>query len=147
GMAAEGFDVVSLMFTLHYFFKDVSTLNGLLRNLSESLKVGGYFVGCCFDGEKVVSLLHDVPTGGTKRGTEGSSDLWTITKQYEESMVVLPGDETGLGKAIDVGFISIGESYTEYLVHWDYFVRRMSDIGMELLNAEELVTLGLQSIL
>ena len=144
GMAAAGFDVASLMFTLHYFFKDVSSLNGLLRNISESLKVGGYFVGCCFDGDKVVSLLNDLPTGGTKRGTEGSSDIWTITKQYDSAMVALPEDDTGLGKAIDVKFISIGESYTEYLVSWNYFVRRMSEIGMELLNPEELVGLGLQ---
>ena len=144
GVAAAGFDVASLMFTLHYFFKDVSSLNGLLRNISESLKVGGYFVGCCFDGDKVVSLLHDLPTGGMKRGTDGSSDIWTITKQYDASMVALPDDETGLGKAIDVGFISIGEAYTEYLVSWNYFVRRMTEIGMELLNPEELVTLGLQ---
>lgn len=144
GMAAAGFDVASLMFTLHYFFKDVSTLNGLLRNISESLKVGGYFVGCCFDGDKVVSLLSDVTTGGTKRGTEGAYDLWTITKQYEDTLVALADDESGLGKPIDVNIISIGESYTEYLVSWNYFVRRMGEIGMELLNPEELVTLGLQ---
>jgi hypothetical protein len=144
GMAGEGFDVVTLMFTLHYFFKDVATLNGFLRNVSESLKVGGYFVGCCFDGDKVVSMLDDIPTGSAKRGTDGSSDIWTITKKYDSSMHTLPSDETGLGKPIDVGFISIGEAKTEYLVSWPYFERRMNEIGLELLNADELVTLGLQ---
>ena len=144
GMAAAGFDVVSCMFSIHYFFKDRLTLDGWLRNLAETLKVGGYFVGCCFDGDKVVALLEDLPTGGTRRGAEGGSDIWTITKRYDD-MKALPANDTGLGKAIDVSFISIGDTYKEYLVSFDYLVMRMADIGLELLLPEEMATMGLVS--
>ena len=142
GIAAKGFDVASLMFTLHYFFKDRATLDGWLMNLAENLKVGGYFVGCCFDGEKVLSLLQDLPNGGTCRGSEGGSDIWTITKRYD-NLEILPPTDASLGKAIDVSFISIGNSYREYLVSFDYLVLRMAEIGMELLQPEELTALGL----
>jgi len=145
GMAAAGFDVASLMFSLHYFFKDRATLDGWLRNLAETLKVGGYFVGCCFDGDKVVSLLQDLPMDGTRRGAEGGSDIWSITKKYDADLSVLPPTDESLGKAIDVSFISIGETYREYLVSFDYFVQRMNEIGMELLNPGELLALGLQA--
>ena len=144
GAAASGFDVASLMFSLHYFFKDRSTLDGLLRNLSETVKVGGYFVGCCFDGDAVSTLLKDVPLGGTKRGNQDGVDIWTITKKYNDDTGLLSATDDGLGKAIDVEFISIGESYTEYLVSWPYFALRIAEIGFDLLNPDEITALGLK---
>jgi hypothetical protein len=45
--------------------------------------------------------------------------------------------------AIDDNFISIGETYTEYLVSFAYLVERMKSIGFEPLNADELSVLGL----
>jgi len=143
GRAASGFDIATLMFSLHYFFKDRTSLDGLLMNLAESVKVGGYMVGCCFDGDTVANMLRDLPLGGTRRGTEDSTDIWTITKKYTGS--VLPASDEGLGKAIDVGFISIGEMYTEYLVSFPYFTEMMGHIGFELLNAEECAAMGLNA--
>lgn len=81
--------------------------------------------------------------GGVKRGTENSTDLWTIKKRYEGNE--LPATDECLGKTIDVNFISIGDAlYTEYLVSWNYFVKRADEIGLELCNADELAELGLQ---
>jgi len=196
GAAARGFDVASLMFTLHYFFKDVSTLNGFLRNLADSVKVGGLFVGCCFDGDSVYSLLKDVPKGGVKRGVEAEADVWTIKKQYDDAVSagngstatatrggvatarggvaaaaeaataaanaageitpeqeararaaagLLDPTELGLGKAIDVNFVSIGATHTEYLVSFPYLLKRMEGIGFTLLNPEELEEMRLKS--
>jgi hypothetical protein len=59
------------MFTLHYFFEDVSKVNGWLKNLASTVKVGGFFVGCCFDGDEVLRLLRQTPVGGVKRGVSG----------------------------------------------------------------------------
>lgn len=142
GAAASGFDVATLMFSLHYFFKDKATLDGLVRNLNDTVKVGGHFVGCCFDGHTVDTMLRDLPKGGIKRGTEDAYDIWTITKKYDEALV---DSDAGLGRAIDVGFISIGELYTEYLVSYPYLVSRLAEIGLEPLNADELGVLGLHN--
>ena len=143
GAAARGFDAAALMFSLHYFFKDRSALDGMLRNLTETIKVGGLFVGCCFDGDSVAGLLRDVPLNGTKRGTENGTDIWTITKRYDNSSGIVPPTDLGLGLPIDVNFISIGETYTEYLVSFQYFQQRMAEVGFELLNDDELAEIGL----
>jgi hypothetical protein len=138
GKAAEGFDVAASMFALHYFFKDSQTLEAVLSNLATSVKVGGYFVGCCTDGDQVAALLKSLGVGESASGSEGDKTLWKITKQYEDTHGVLASDESGLGKAIDVNFISIGDTHTEYLVSFDYLKSRMQGIGFDLLNEEEL---------
>lgn len=140
GAGTSGFDTVACMFAIHYFFKDKVSIDGFLRNLADTVKVGGFFVGCCFDGHTVDTLLRDTPFGGVKRGTEDATDLWTITKKYEEP---LSDNDSGLGRAIDVGFISIGENYTEYLVSFPYLVSRLQEIGLELLTADELTEMRL----
>lgn len=145
GKAANGFDVVSCMFALHYFFKDLPTLDGWIQNLSETLKVGGYFVGCCFDGDAVAQFMASTPVHETRRGIEsgadGNTEVWSITRRYEGNE--LPASAEGLGKAVDVSFISIGETYTEYLVSWPYLQQRLAEIGVELLTMEEYTEFGL----
>ena len=138
-----GFDVCAIMFALHYFFSDEITLNGLLHNIHESLKVGGMFIGCCFDGDSVVRLLRErrILTGETLNGVDGESVIWSITKQYTGDE--LPATSEGLGKKIDVEFISIGQKLSEYLVSWTYLQNKMAEIGLELLNDDELRELGL----
>lgn len=145
GKAANGFDVVSCMFSLHYFFKDLPTLDGWLQNLSETLATGGYFIGCCFDGDAIAQFLSTTSLNetrkGIERGTDGNTEVWTITRRYEGNE--LPATAEGLGKAVDVSFISIGETYTEYLVSWSYLQQRLGEIGLELLTVEELANFGL----
>jgi hypothetical protein len=100
-------------------------------------------VGCCFDGDAVASLLKDHDVGGTERGVDVGTELWTITKQYDDKTGIVPPTDDGLGRAIDVNFISIGEIYREYLVSFPYLVERMKEIGFEPLNGDELAEFGL----
>jgi hypothetical protein len=143
GKARLGFDAAALMFSIHYMFKDRTTLDGLLRNLAETVKVGGLMVGCCFDGDSVAALLADAPLDGVKRGSEGGTEIWSIVKKYDDGSGIVPPTDAGLGRAIDVNFISIGEKYTEYLVSFPYLSERMKDVGFEPLNEDELGELGL----
>lgn len=145
GYAAKGFDVVSCMFAIHYFFTDRYAIDGFLRNIADNLKVGGFFVGCCFDGDSVYNLLRDKQDGGVITGTEKGQDIWSIKRSYghmEED--VLPSSDASLGKAVDVYYISIGEHHREYLVSFSYLQKRMAEIGCELLLPDELASLKLQ---
>lgn len=143
GRAALGFDSAACMFSLHYFFKDRATLDGFMANVARTVKVGGLFVGCCFDGDTVASLLKDHEVGGTERGVDAGTEIWTISKQYDDKTGIVPPTDDGLGRAIDVNFISIGEVYREYLVSFPYLVERMKEIGFEPLNGDELGEFGL----
>ena len=142
GMLQDGADCVSCMFALHYFFETKDRFQGFLENVRHILKVGGYFVGCCFDGDTVFNRLVDVEKGGEIVGVEkDGTKIWSITKEYEADD--LPVDDEGFGHAIDVKFISIGTSQREYLVPWRLLVEKMKLIGCELLEKEDLEEIGL----
>lgn len=137
----QGADCVTCMFAIHYFFQNDSTLTGFLENVSDSLKIGGLFVGCCFDGRKVFDLLRNQEEGASIVGEENKKEIWRITKKY--SATDFPKDESSLGLPIDVEFISIGSKQTEYLMNFDYLKDRMAAIGCDLLNRNECRDLGL----
>ena len=136
-----GADCISCMFAIHYFFETPAKLNGFLENLSQTLKVGGYFIGCCFDGGKVFDLLRDTPTGLSRSGQEGKTTLWEITKQYEAED--MPEGDAALGLGVDVNFISIGMPHREYLVPFKLLEDKMRLIGCELLTGDELKEVGM----
>ena len=139
---ANGADTAVCMYAIHYFFQNEETLNGFLQNIADNLKVGGVFVGTNFDGQAVYDLLRGTEKGQTKSGMDDGKVLWEITKLYDDNGY-LPQDDTALGMAIDVKFISIGATHTEYLVPWDLLVAKMETIGCELLSREELDEVGL----
>jgi predicted NAD-dependent protein-ADP-ribosyltransferase YbiA (DUF1768 family) len=127
GMLKDGADVVACMFALHYFFKDSESLAGFMTNLNDSIKLGGYFVACFFDGQRVFDLLKDKEVGEAATGVEAGAPIWSIKKNYDEEE--LPDDEMSLGMGIDVEFISIGASHTEYLVSFELLKTKMREIG------------------
>ena len=135
GALRAGADAISCMFAIHYFFEDAAHLNGLLENVNQILKVGGYFVGCAFDGERVFNLLRGLPRGQSRVGKSGETLLWTITKEYDAEE--LTDDDESLGMAIDVEFVSIGTKQREYLVPFKLLVAKMKAIGCELLTPAE----------
>lgn len=139
GRLREGADCIAIMFALHYFFESEATLAGLMRNVSETLKVGGLFIGCCFDGQEVFNSLRTLPEGGTKVGQDGSAEIWKIKKMYPNTF--LARDDFGL--PIEVEFISIGSAQVEYLMNFDLLNDRMNEIGCYLLDKKECADLGL----
>lgn len=122
-------DCMSCMFALHYFFENTMKFKGFLKNIADNLKVGGYFIGACFDGKIVFDKLRGTTKGDKIVGTDGGATLWSVTKEYDEDE--LSNGEDSLGLTIDVEFITIGALHREYLVSFDYFVEEMRQIGCE----------------
>jgi len=141
GRLREGADCIAIMFALHYFFESEATLTGIIQNISDSLKVGGVFIGCCFDGEAVFNSLRALPEGGTKVGQEGSTEIWKIKKKYSNTF--LAADSQSLGLPIEVDFISIGTSQTEYLMNFKLLTERMNEIGCYIMNKQECADAGI----
>ena len=131
----NGFDVVSCMFALQYMTRDEVTLAGFLTNLADTVKVGGYFVGCCRDGDSLARLLA---SSGSKQNE------WAFTKRYGSGIgSSVPPSAAGLGLAVDLEFVAGSETSTEFLVSWPYLTSRLAECGLELLTAEEVTGLGL----
>lgn len=141
---AGGFDVVSCMFALHYMFRDEPTLGGFLMNLADTVKEGGYFVGCCRDGDSVARLMASASDQSSVAGRDGRVDSWILTKRYGSGIgSSVPPSAAGLGLAVDLEFFAGGETSTEYLVSWPYLQSQMATCGLDLLTPEECATLGL----
>ena len=142
GRLRDGADVVSSMFALHYFFETEEKFKGFLKNVDQCLKLGGYFIGACFDG---MSILMDGEFASKKQGeriigVEGDAELWSIKKGYVQEDAQKRG--AVFGQAIDVKFISIGAEYREYLMNYEYLVQQLALLGIEPINATECAELG-----
>ena len=143
GTFRAGADIAACMFAIHYFFETSEKLDGFLKNLSDTVKIGGYFIGCCFDGNKIFNLLKMTENGHSKVGNEGDIPIWTIKKDYDKDE--LSNDDESIGLGIDVEFISIGATHKEYLVPFELLKMKLSTIGFELLDVNELKEFGLNS--
>jgi SAM-dependent methyltransferase len=89
GRLRQGADCVAIMFAIHYFFENEATLNGFIQNVNEGLKVGGYFVGCCFDGNSVFDALKGVEQGSSLVGKDKKTgaEVWKLTKKYSNKLL------------------------------------------------------------
>ena len=143
GIGEAGFHVSSCQFAFHYFFESERTLHGFMRNLAECTRVGGYFIGTCYDGETVFQMLRSKKRGEsviiTKSGNEDK--MYEIIKEYDQTG--FPEDELSLGYAVDVYQESINKMFREFLVNFKYVRRILEEYGFTLISSEEARAMGL----
>ena len=122
---APVFDVISLQFALHYFWESNHTLDELIDNIVRHLKPGGYFVGSCFDGQKLWDRLQ----GSHKiEMSHQGQILCRITRKYAlETATFGDEDPNCVGHAVDVYMNSINKTHREYLVNFPYFCKRLRE--------------------
>jgi hypothetical protein len=134
GIGSKGFDVCSCQFAVHYFFRNASTLEGFMTNVCQNVKVGGIFIGTCFDGKHLFNSLK-VHNGMRSIVTEQTGEeYWKCVAKYKET--AMEDDASCLGYEIDVYQKSIGMVHSEYLVNFDYMNRVMENYGFKLLEFE-----------
>ena len=143
GVGEKGFDICSIQFAIHYMFQNQNTFHNLLRNVSETTKVGGYFIGTCYDGKKIFELLSKKQTGESDEIFVGDKKIWSVSKEY--SRQEFTDDESSLGYAINVYQESINKSFQEYLVNFDYLTRVLENYGFVPINNNEAKQMNLPS--
>jgi hypothetical protein len=135
GVGHDGFNVSSCQFALHYFFENNTTFHSFLRNLTECTKIGGYFVGTCYDGKVVFEKLKNKNKGESVSIMRDDKKMYEITKMYDETG--FPDDELSIGYTINVYQESINKTFAEYLVNFNYFIRMMENYGFVLATKEQ----------
>ena len=128
----DGFNISSCQFALHYFFKDKHTLHRFLANVSECTKIGGHFVGACYDGDKIFTLLKSKQVGEEVELYHKKKKIWGVKKLYPEDDFV--DNATSLGYTIRVFQESINNYIDEYLVNFGYFTRLMENYGFKIIE-------------
>ena len=140
-VAKEGFHISSVQFALHYFFENAFSLNQFMRNLSECTRLGGYFIGTCYDGDTVFQNLKSIEKGGYFNIYKNNTAILKIRKQYLQTG--FPPNETSLNYAIDIFQESINKTIREYLVNYKYLIRILENYGFVELTQEECRQIGL----
>jgi len=134
----SGFDVASCQFAIHYFFRDRASLSAFAENLNSLLKVGGYFVGTCMDGETVHRKLRDLPSGGKIEGKQGDKTLWMIMREYDDFVA-----GQSIGKKIKNYIETINKVFDEYLVDMVLLEEVFAQYNIRLLTKHDSDALGL----
>ena len=134
GLGKELFDVGSIQFALHYMFKNEKTLHAFMKNCSDTIKVGGYFTGTCYDGVKVFNFLKDKSKEepvAFYHEIEGqdSKKIWSITKKYDATE--FKETAASIGLSVQVYQETINKEFEEYLVQFPYFITCMKQYGFE----------------
>ena len=135
GIGKDGFDICSIQFAIHYMFENKNTFHNFLRNVSETTKVGGYFIGTSYDGKKIFQMLSDKKKGESETLYQKKQKIWSVTKEYDNEN--FEDDDSSLGYAITVFQESINKSAREYLVNYDYLTRMLTNYGFEKINDSE----------
>ena len=127
GICSDGFDIVSSMFCMHYFFKNKEMLYGFLENVSENLKIGGYFIATLFDGNKIFKLLEKKDSIET-RDKDGTL-CWSIKKNYKSKK--FSNNEDSLGMSIGVYVDTFHKEFDEYLVNLEFLKEILPKFGLK----------------
>ena len=140
GKARDGFNISSCQFAIHYFFENMTTLTGFLRNISECTKIGGYFIGTCYDGSEIFKLLRKKKRGDGDIITHNGKKIWEVIKDYDEDK--FDDDASSVGYRINVFQETINNTISEYLVNFNYLQRIMENYGFVLIDRTEANELG-----
>ena len=141
GKGADGFNVSSCQFALHYMFENNETFYNFMRNVAECTKINGYFITTCYDGKSVFKLLNRKEQGESVEIYKDDKKVWSVTKDYDG--VSFNDDDSSLGYQISVYQDSINQTLPEYLVNFDFLVLSMEKYGFTLVTRNEAKTLGL----
>jgi len=138
---ANGFDVTSCQFAMHYMFKDNKSFYNFIRNVSECTKLNGYFIATCYDGHTIFNLLKNKKQGETSEIYVDDKKVWSIRKEYDGTK--FNDDESSLGYKISVYQDTINNSIDEYLVNYNFLVNTMEKYGLSIISREEAKHMGL----
>jgi uncharacterized protein YuzE len=131
GKCKDKFNVVSCLYAIHYFFETETKLEQFLHNVSDNLQKDGVFFATFMDGSSVEGELNKSPNGiieGRKDFDEYSVPVWAIIKKYT--------DEEYYNKKIDVFIENTQKLITEFLVDFNFLVRKARQFNLELVDTE-----------
>lgn len=132
GIAKNKFDVISCQFAIHYFLENKKKFHQFVKNVSDNLKIGGYFICTTLDGNKIYSLLKGIEKGESIQGLNSEGEeMWSIKKEYDNDIWETAEVNNKFGIPIKPDLKTINP-VTEYLVDSGTIYETMNEFGLEL---------------
>ena len=135
------YNIVSMMFAIHYLFSSKHNIDTLVSNINNYINENGYFIGCCFDGQKIFTMLQDIGYDESKTGTKDGKIIWKIKKKYNLDSWIDTDEDMFYNLPIEVYIQSINMTITEYLVNFDVLVKKLQDVNIRLEQTDTFDTL------
>lgn len=127
-LCLDGFDVISLMFTIHYMLESEEKLDGFLQNVSENLLEQGYFIGTCLDGNAILQTM------GRSNEIKGEIDDKTVFKIRKLSDNNEDYKNIKVGNKIGVFYEKFTREFPENLVNMSYIKERAKEHNLKLIE-------------
>ncbi|KAI1177027.1 mRNA capping enzyme [Nemania sp. FL0916] len=151
-MGRSGFDIVSMMFCMHYAFETEEKARMMLQNVSSALKKGGRFIGCIPNSdvisdrvtkfnERIATKKETTPDGGEPPSGDKEEGEAEETAEWGNELyrVRFPGKtpEDGIfrppfGWKYSFFLDEAVEEVPEYVVPWEAFRAIAEDYNLEL---------------
>jgi hypothetical protein len=139
GIVKKGFDLGTIQFALHYMFESKEMIHNFMWNCCKTIKLNGHLIGTCYDGELVYEMLKDKKINELNELHIDGSKIWHIKKKYKNNDNFI-NQMDPCGYKIGVFQDSINTENDEYLVHFKYFERLMTDYGFKLVQLNSFET-------
>ena len=131
GIFPTKFDVVSCMFSIHYFFENEEKLDGFIRNVAENIAEKGKFILTFMDKDLVKKILK---TDGKAIGKDPISNatVWAIISNPDYYI-----DKSSVyNQKIDVFIENTGRLISENLVDLNILRTKLSRCDIQLVETE-----------
>ena len=129
------FDIISSQFTLHYLFDSKESIESLIKNINNLLKLGGYIILTLFDAKQIIEKLEnkDTVTSYYTDDNGNRKKFFEIVKKFEGNLK----DEIGLAIDVHMAWIMEENKYaTEYLVTEKLLTNTMKKAGCRLVETD-----------
>jgi len=135
-ISARKYDIISAMFSIHYLFKDDTTVNSMISNFS-LLKLGGYFICCLFDGNLLHEKLKETKILEEYYTSESGEKelLFSIKALYDVNTKNLNTNGLAISYFTST-FMTESSEYVEYLVTPEHLISTMKKAKLELVETE-----------
>jgi len=134
GKGVHGFDAISCMFAIHYFFESEEKLDGFLLNVSQNLKKDGIFFCTFMNGDKVENEIKknggDMIEGIKNKQNQNGMPVWAIIRRFEKN------NDNHYGKKIDVYIENTQKFIPEYIVSFDKLIEKALQYDLKLSKTE-----------
>jgi len=133
----NSFDVASIQFSIHYCFDSITSVDGVLQNISDSLREQGVAVITTMDGSRVYELLRT--EHNQTKIFSSISDTYTLRLETQHRFSKLPEDQNGLGIRMFVKLSNADKEFPEFLVNKEFLINRAKLFGLRLADDNEII--------
>ena len=125
------FDVVSCMFSIHYFFDNDEKLNGFIKNVAENIAEKGKFILTFMDKDLVKKILE--PDGkAIGKDPVSNATVWAIIRNPEYNI----NTSVVYNQKIDVFIENTGRLISENLVDFNTLKVKLSRFNIQFVESE-----------